>query len=213
MIKVNYDRTQVAAVVGLLATLREEAEGEAVELPKAADALVTAIEQAVSENAHETDPYEVQLGIVSIVVWPLPAKEVANYGHTHEVSLFVNPVVSLRQEGVSPVYDVISVKVADNDPRRLRYIHVRRYVSHFYGQTLLGEELQLNGGFTVCFRDNLDGTLTYGIAKCRSDENYVRKLGREKSELHLVTNPKTVTMSINEFRPWVLGQIEAGNWK
>lgn len=217
MSQIQYDRTQVASVVGMLAAIHEMNTGETYppeELQSQAQSMVELLEQAVEQFTNETNPYEVNIGSVVVVVWPIPASERGNFPHTHEVSLYVNPSAYLRDQGIDPVYDVITPQLPENHPGRNRFLHVRRYVTHTYGGILLGEELQLNGGFTVCFKDNLDGTLSYAIAKCHDKDHYVKKIGRNQSSSRLARGEsKTVTMSINEFRDWILSEITAGRWK
>lgn len=217
MSQIQYDRTQVASVVGMLAAIHEMNTSETYppeELQSQAQSMVELIEQAVEQFADETKPYEVNIGSVVVVVWPIPASERGNFPHTHEVSLYVNPSAYLRDQGIDPAYDVIAPQMPENHPGRNRFLHVRRYVAHTYGGILLGEELQLKGGFTVCFKDNLDGTLSYAIAKCHDKDHYVKKIGRNQSSSRLARGEfKTVTMSINEFRDWILGEITAGRWK
>ena len=212
MSQIQYDRTQVASVVGMLATIHELNTGETYppeELQTQAQLMVRIIEQAVEQFADETNPYEVSVGSVVVVVWPVPASEQGNFSYTHEVSLYVNPSAC-----VNPRYDSIPPRLPENHPGRNRFLHVRRYVTHTYNGIILGEELQLNGGFTVCFKDNLDGTLSYAIAKCHDKDHYVKKIGRTQSSSRLARGEsKMVTMSINEFRDWILSEITAGRWK
>lgn len=216
MYQIQYDRTQVASVVGMLAAIHEMNTGETYpldELQSQTQSIVELLEQAVDQFTSETKPYEVNIGPVVAVVWPIPASERGKSPHTHEVSLYVNPAAYLRDLGI-PAYDVITSRLPENHPGRNRFLHVRRYVTHTYGGILLGEELQLKGGFTVCFKDNLDGTLSYAIAKCHDKDHYVKKIGRNQSSSRLARGEsKTVTMSINEFRDWILSEITAGRWK
>ena len=215
MYTINFDTTQLASAIMLLATLNDEVskENEVQHTEKTIAYVRAAMDKAMLDHGRDDEPFEYNMGALVAVVWPLPADERGKYGYTHEVTFYVNPVFFLRNEGVEPNFADHVVHHADNDPRRYRYLHIRRTTTYFVGEQKVHEELKLHGGFTVCFVDNLDGTLTYAVAKCHNQDNYNRKLGRESARNRLAAGGKTVKMSINEFRPWVTDELAAGRWK
>lgn len=215
MYTVNFDTTQLASAVMLLATLNDEVNEEnKVQHTEEAIAYVrSAMDDAMLEHGRLTEPFEYKMGALVAVVWPLPAEERGKYGHTHEASFYVNPAYFLRKEGVVPNFADHVIQHADSDPRRYRYLHIRRTTTYFIGEQLVHEELKQHGGFTVCFVDNLDGTLTYAVAKCHNQDSYNRKVGREAARNRLAAGGKTVKLSIKQFRPWVTDEIAAGRWK
>lgn len=216
MYTVNFDKTQLIAAVAMLASVNDEVTDENVQqhMEEAVHMIVQAVDEVILAHGGATDPFEYSIGAVTAVVWPLPGNVREQYGHTHEVSFFVNPGYVMQHAGAAgPDFINRVVRHADNDPARFRYIHVRAITSYFIGDQLAHEEINLNGGYTVCFVDNQDGSLSYAVAKCHKNDNYNRKIGRDKARDRLAGNGKTVTMSINEFRPWIIDQLQAGNWK
>lgn len=216
MYTVNFDKNQLVACVALLASINEEVDDENVQqhMDDAVQMIVKAIDDVILAHGGATDPFEYSIGAVTAVVWPLPGNVREQYGHTHEVSFFVNPAYVLQHAGAGqPAFIDRVVRHADGDPARFRYIHVRAITSYFLGNQLVHEETNLNGGFTVCFVDNQDGSLSYAVAKCHKNDNYNRKIGRDKSRNRLVDAGKVVNMTINEFRPWIIKELELGNWK
>lgn len=216
MYTVNFDKNQLVACVALLASINEEVDDENVQqhMDDAVQMIVKAIDDVILAHGGVTDPFEYSIGAVTAVVWPLPGNVREQYGHTHEVSFFVNPAYVLQHAGAGqPAFIDRVVRHADGDPARFRYIHVRAITSYFLGTQLVHEETNLNGGFTVCFVDNQDGSLSYAVAKCHKNDNYNRKIGRDKSRNRLVDAGKVVNMTINEFRPWIIKELELGNWK
>lgn len=200
MTKIRYDADQVKAAAILLAHLCDEQDSHRIE-----HMLVEMIHDAVATFGNESG--EVNAEMVTAVIWLIPEDQQAKFdGCTHEVSLFINPIGSVQKNLVNPGTIEIAPHTppfTTTGPGRLRYLHIRKYMSHFYNGQLLGTDLMHQGGYTVCFRDNQDGTLSYGVAKCRSDEHYVKHLGRQYSRNRMLTNPKTATMSIVQFRDWM----------
>lgn len=216
MYTVNFDKTQLIAAVAMLASVNDEVTDENVQqhMDEAVHMIVQAVDEVILAHGGATDPFEYSIGAVTAVVWPLPGNVREQYGHTHEVSFFVNPGYVMQHAGAAgPDFINRVVRHADNDPARFRYIHVRAITSYFIGDQLVHEETNLNGGYTVCFVDNQDGSLSYAVAKCHKNDNYNRKIGRDKSRERLATSGKTVTMTINEFRPWIIKELGQGNWK
>lgn len=216
MYTVNFDKNQLVACVALLASINEEVDDENVQqhMDDAVQMIVKAIDDVILAHGAAADPFEYSIGAVTAVIWPLPGNVREQFGHTHEASFFVNPAFILQHAGAGqPDFINRVVRHADNDPARFRYIHVRAITSYFLGTQLVHEETNLNGGFTVCFVDNQDGSLSYAVAKCHKNDNYNRKIGRDKSRNRLVDAGKVVNMTINEFRPWIIKELEQGNWK
>lgn len=215
MYTIHFDKTQLASCVALIALVDDAVTNENVQhhMVNAIQTIINALEDVVLARGATTDPFEHSIGAVTAVVWPLPGNMREQFGHTHEVSFFVDPAHVWHLSGNPAVFTNHTVRHADNDPARFRYIHVRAITSYFLGNQLVHEETNLNGGFTVCFVDNQDGSLSYAVAKCHKNDNYNRKIGRDKSRNRLVDAGKVVNMTINEFRPWIIKELELGNWK
>lgn len=216
MYTVQYDMTQVLACCATLQALLEpEAKNTDEQMHQLVHDVVDFITHSVKEYGHLPDSAEVNAGLLTVVLWPLPADKIAEFGHTHEVSLYINPTPSFCEAtNRDSAYVSVEVEQSANDPRRLRYIHVRNYKVLMIGETAIHSELLLRGGYTVCFRDNLDGTLTYSVAKCNKHDAYVKSVGRDLSSKLLKNgSSKRVTMTINEFRPWIEAELAKGNWK
>lgn len=98
------------------------------------------------------------------------------------------------------------------DLTNLKFIHVR-YVEQVEtedGNTI--DRLYARGGYTIAVRDNLDGTLTYAVARCSVKDVYCKMTGRDLaiSRLAHAFNPVTVLGSFKEFRARAIRAFDQG---
>lgn len=72
----------------------------------------------------------------------------------------------------------------DKPMSKIRFLHVRITKCRHGGKPFNisdASRASATGGFTFAYRDNGDGTISFGMAKCRDDEAYVKRIGREQS--------------------------------
>lgn len=69
---------------------------------------------------------------------------------------------------------------------RIQYFHVRRPAVSILREGLALERIGATGGLTVAYRNTLDGVYEVAIARCRTDEHYSKKIGREQAGIKLL---------------------------
>lgn len=215
-ILVKVDHQQVANVAHLLATHNTSVFGSDVN--EIRNTLYRRLADAVEQNLEANDTFTVSTAGYVILVWILDADHAKEVGYTHETELFIDASILFNQlnQGLGEdimVITPVAPAPSKNGPDRIRYIHLRSIdeVVHSATGVVLDSTLNRNGGITVAFQDNLDGTLTYSFARCSKRDQYNKKVGNEIARNRLA-NPTTSYVfegTINEFRPWVESNMNA----